>query len=188
MKARFLFATWPFPGHLYPQIAIASALCRLGHECAFYCGKDTVGLLRDEGFRCFPFSHLDEAGVERLMSSRPSEPWRITNASRLGALLREWLIDTIPDQIRDIEGDSYELAPAVDRLRSDDVGADAGARRKAPAAGCGEFFHPGLSVARPRGAAVRPRSGQLRRVATQADGRPAQTVDENLGARSAPRH
>jgi MGT family glycosyltransferase len=113
MKGRFLFAAWPFPGHLFPQIAVARAIARLGHECAFYTGRESAELVRAEGFACFPFSHVDEDAIGRLMRERPSEPWRLANISRLGLLLRRWLLDTIPDQIRDLEEILASWQPTV---------------------------------------------------------------------------
>jgi MGT family glycosyltransferase len=101
--ARFLFAAWPFHGHLFPQIAIAHALRRRGHECAFYTGNQAADVVRHEGFDCFPFKNLDEAALEALMRSRPAEPWRPKNWGRLGSLMRRWLLDTIPQQLADLE-------------------------------------------------------------------------------------
>ena len=33
--SRFLFTCWPFVGHVFPQMAIATALRRHGHEVLF---------------------------------------------------------------------------------------------------------------------------------------------------------
>ena len=101
--ARFLFAAWPFPGHLFPQIALAHALRARGHDCAFYTGEQTAPVVRDEGFPVFPFRHVDEAALDRLMRSRPAEPWRPSNGPRVTLMLRKWLLDTVPAQVRDLQ-------------------------------------------------------------------------------------
>jgi MGT family glycosyltransferase len=111
--SRFLFAGWPFPGHVFPQVAIAQVLRRRGHSCAFYTGERMAGVLRDEGFTVFAFRHLDEERLERLMRDRPAEPWRITSLPRLGTLLRRWLLDTIPQQVRDLEETMAAWGPDV---------------------------------------------------------------------------
>jgi MGT family glycosyltransferase len=112
-RSRFLFAAWPFPGHVFPHVAIAHALRRRGHECAFYTGEQIAHVLRDEGFTVFPFRHVDEGRLDRLMRARPAEPWRLTSLPRLGALLRRWLLDTIPQQVRDLEETAAAFRPDV---------------------------------------------------------------------------
>jgi UDP:flavonoid glycosyltransferase YjiC (YdhE family) len=111
--SRFLFAAWPFPGHVFPHVAIAHALRRRGHECAFYTGDRIAHVLRDEGFTVFAFRHVDEGRLERLMRDRPAEPWRVTSLPRLGTLLRRWLLDTIPQQVRDLEETVADFRPDV---------------------------------------------------------------------------
>jgi MGT family glycosyltransferase len=110
---RFLFTSWPFPGHLFPLMALAYELRQRGHECAFYTGTRVAEVVRAEGFTCFPFTHVDEAGVLDLMSARPREPWRASNIPAMMRLLRAWLIQTVPDQIRDLEAVCAEWRPEV---------------------------------------------------------------------------
>ena len=90
--ARFLITSWPFPGHIYPQIAIALALRERGHECAFYSGAKIAGVLESEGFRLFPFVKLDEDKVYETLFSpdRPSRCLDESNrsANRLSAFAR----------------------------------------------------------------------------------------------------
>ncbi len=115
--SRFLFAGWPFPGHVFPQVAVADALRRRGHACAFYTGRALAGVLRDEGFQVFEFQRVDEEALDRLMRGRPAEPWRASSLPRMAALLREWLIDTMPAQVRDLEA-------VLDSWRPDAIASD----------------------------------------------------------------
>jgi MGT family glycosyltransferase len=115
--ARFLFAAWPFHGHLFPQIALARALRLRGHDCAFYTGSQIADVVRQEGFECFTFKHVDEAALHELMRSRPSEPWRPANWARVASLMRRWLLDTIPQQLVDLEH-------IIGQWRPDVIGCD----------------------------------------------------------------
>ena len=100
---RFLFTAWPFPGHLFPLIALAGQLRDLGHECAFYTGSRGAAVVEREGFTCFRFEHVDEAAIDELMRNRPAEPWRAASLPKLGRLLQQWLLDTVRDQVADLE-------------------------------------------------------------------------------------
>jgi len=117
VRKRFLFTAWQFPGHVFPLIAKAHALSALGHECAFYTGGANVSTVREEGFECFPFRHVDEARIDRLMRERPAEPWRPSSVPRLALLMRRWLLDTLSDQVKDIDA-------IIASWRPDVIGAD----------------------------------------------------------------
>lgn len=99
VPARFLFSVWPVPGHVYPPIAIAQALRGRGHECAFYTGSRGAQVLRDEGFPTFLFQSLDEDRLYETLFSRPADP----NSLRFMAMLRKWLLGTVPQQVDDLE-------------------------------------------------------------------------------------
>jgi MGT family glycosyltransferase len=105
--ARFLFAVWPFAGHVHPSIAVAHALHARGHEIAFYSGPAVRSLVEGEGFRLFPFKKVDEARVTVLASSEfpysPSIWHRLRTARQVRSKFREWLLDTVPSQVDDIE-------------------------------------------------------------------------------------
>ena len=111
--ARFLFTAWPFPGHVNPNIAIAHALRERGHEVAFYTGAQGCNVADREGFRCFPFEQIDEARLYRIMFShrRSVPPWR--HPSRLVTVLREWLLETIPQQVADLQAVMAAWQPDV---------------------------------------------------------------------------
>lgn len=102
--ARFLFTVWSFPGHINPSMAIAQALRGRGHEVAFYTGRRAQSTVEGEGFSCFPFRHLDEERVHRLvfMTGGTLLPWK--SPSSFVSVLRDWLLATLPDQVKDQEG------------------------------------------------------------------------------------
>ena len=101
--AKFLFTAWPFSGHLHPNIAIAHALKSRGHDVAFYSGKTAASKIRNEGFGYYPFRKVDEEAVERVVFSQQHVPSLFRQPFRMIAVLREWLLDTVPDQVKDLE-------------------------------------------------------------------------------------
>lgn len=100
---RILFTVWPFTGHIHPNVAVARAVRAAGHEVAFYTGRAVHSSLGAEGFECFALEAVDEGrlaelvlGADGLMGSRLS-PWRFK------ALWKEWVLGTVPAQLRDLE-------------------------------------------------------------------------------------
>ncbi len=104
---RFLFAVWPFSGHVNPALAIAHALDARGHEVAFYSGSGVQSLIAGEGFHFFPFRNVDEKRVTELAANDfpyATSLWhRLRTARRMQSKFREWLLDTIPQQVDDLE-------------------------------------------------------------------------------------
>lgn len=99
--ARFLLTVWPFPSHYFPMIAIARALRERGHDVAFYTGGRARPTIEGEGFPCFAFQSVDDDHVDDIMFSRDHfATWRLP--LRLRALLRAWLLDTLPGQMQDL--------------------------------------------------------------------------------------
>lgn len=115
--ARFLITTWHFPGHLYPQIAIAHALHARGHEVAFYSGPGTAGILATEGFRLFPFRSLSEAHVEQVLFTGDRAAAHPRAGHRYAEVMRRWMVDTIPAQVSDLESILRDFQP--DAIASD---------------------------------------------------------------------
>ena len=115
--ARFLFSMWPFAGHLHPALAVAIALRDRGHDVAFYTGASANELIEGEGFLVFRFSAVDESNVKRLASSEfpyVSSMWeRIRTAPKIQRKFREWLLDTVPDQITDLDRVMEQWRPDV---------------------------------------------------------------------------
>lgn len=105
--ARFLFTVWPFAGHVHPSVAIGHALRARGHEVGFYTGAAVRSVVEGEGFRFFPFHKVNEARTSALASSEfpysPSLWHRLRTAKRLQANFREWLLDTVPQQVEDLD-------------------------------------------------------------------------------------
>ncbi|MGH2541433.1 MAG: glycosyltransferase, partial [Ardenticatenaceae bacterium] len=111
--ARFLFTVWHYAGHFYPTVAIAKALRERGHECAFYTGPSACRVVADEGFRCFPFQHVDEAMVDSIIKSQQRGSLEWDGLLRFRGTLRQWLIGTLPAQVRDIAGIIADWQPDV---------------------------------------------------------------------------
>jgi len=108
---RFLFGLWPFPGHLHPNIAIAHALRGRGNDVAFYTGIQARTKVEGEGFAFFPFRAVDEQHIDTLMFSQHQVPSLIKRPLRMIDLYRGWLLDTVPDQVSDLEGIMKQWRP-----------------------------------------------------------------------------
>jgi len=100
--AKFLFTVWPFPGHLHPNVAIAHALVRRGHDAAFYTGGSVTASLEGEGFQCFPFRHVNETQVTDAILALDAMSLEWWKAARQKQLLRDWLLGTVDAQLRDL--------------------------------------------------------------------------------------
>jgi MGT family glycosyltransferase len=102
---RFLITVWPFTGHLLPQLSIAVALRERGHDVAFYSGETARAPIEQEGFELFAFEQLDEERVLHTVRAIDSGGGRSRpGGGRLLPLLRDWLVETIPDQVADLRG------------------------------------------------------------------------------------
>ncbi|MGD1057744.1 MAG: glycosyltransferase [Solirubrobacteraceae bacterium] len=100
---RFLITLWPFTGHLLPQLSIAMALRERGHEVAFYSGEAVRDPIEREGFELFPFQRLDQERAFASMRAVDTGDRRARpGKGRLLPLLRDWLVETIPDQVADL--------------------------------------------------------------------------------------
>ena len=95
-----------------PQIAVANALRARGHEVAFYCGaaeRKGVGIRKD--IACF----RSPKWTRRIWTRCSSAPERHSSSPSGGfsfaTLLREWMIESIPDQVADLEAILQEWKP-----------------------------------------------------------------------------
>ncbi len=141
---RVLFTVWSFPGHINPTMAIAHALRARGHQVAFSTGRRASELVERQGMTCLPFQRVDEDRVyEAAFSSRSRS--LLTRAG----VLRKWLVETLPDQIRDQQA-------ALDAWQPDAVVCDVTMwgpplflreLRQAPVAICS--FAPGCMIPSP---------------------------------------
>ncbi len=101
--ARFLFTYWPFPGEIYQPLSIALALQARGHSIAFYTGARVQLVLEEQGCTVFPFQDLDEAKVWDAFVGLESSAADWRSARSLVTFLRRWLVDSLPDQVSDLQ-------------------------------------------------------------------------------------
>jgi MGT family glycosyltransferase len=110
--AKFLFTVWPFPGHIYPNLAIARDLHELGHEVAFYTGASVRAVLVGD-ILCFPFQRVEEAEVDRIVRALDALSLQWWRARRRKELLREWLLGTVEKQLADLSAVLARWRPDV---------------------------------------------------------------------------
>jgi len=100
--ARFLLTCWPISGHLYPNIALAHALRKRGHEVGIYTGPSAQAVVRGEGFEFFPFHKVDGKKFDRILYNADDfGGWWKQRRDRL-VRYREWLLGMLPDQVEDV--------------------------------------------------------------------------------------
>jgi MGT family glycosyltransferase len=103
MSRRILITLWPFTGHLLPQLSIAIALRERGHEVAFYSGEAVRATIEQEGFELFAFDRVDQERAFTSMRAVDTGDRRARpGGGRLLPILRDWLVETIPDQVADL--------------------------------------------------------------------------------------
>jgi MGT family glycosyltransferase len=117
VMSRFLFTTWPFPGHVIPHVTIAQALIGHGHECAFYTGSRAGKVLNTEGIRHFPFRRLNEDELWKLLFEEQSGFIHWRDFSRFQGLMRSWLLETLSSQVED-------LLPILEEWKPDAIVCD----------------------------------------------------------------
>jgi MGT family glycosyltransferase len=104
--SRFLITCWPFVGHLYPQISVAHALRERGHDVAVYTHESVRGIVEGEGFRFFPFDHVDARRYERIHALEaevpPNQPKYKTLSVAMTAY-RDMLSGSIPEMVADLQ-------------------------------------------------------------------------------------
>ena len=119
---RVLLACQPIPGHLNPNLAVAGALRDRGHQVAIYTGTLARGAVEQLGVRFFPFRPaMDDLLTQAMLPANGSSPAARASTDRRGflrvralnAALREWLLDSIPFQVRDLDGVIEAFRPDV---------------------------------------------------------------------------
>ncbi|MGE3817852.1 MAG: glycosyltransferase [Isosphaeraceae bacterium] len=111
---RFLFTTWPFPGHVHPHLSVAGALRSRGHEVAFYTGTGVSGLVEGEGFEIFPFRNVDEVPIwKHIQELEATAPIDRTPLPLVRTVFREWLAGTVRGQAADVKRIVGEWRPDV---------------------------------------------------------------------------
>lgn len=101
--AKFLFTGWPYPGCLHPQMAVARALAERGHAIGFYNGSSARVLIEGQSFRHFAFGHDLDEHISWLVASPSGLGRRMRWPWEMLPLLRAWCLETIPQQIRDLQ-------------------------------------------------------------------------------------
>jgi UDP:flavonoid glycosyltransferase YjiC (YdhE family) len=113
-KQRFLFACWPFVGHINPYLSVATALRDLGHDVAFYTGETARRTVEREGFTIWPFQYVsEELAYERVGAVDTASPGDRPGSTRVLRAFQDWLVGTIPDQVADLEPILEQWQPDV---------------------------------------------------------------------------
>jgi MGT family glycosyltransferase len=119
---RVLLTAQPIPGHLNPNLALATALRARGHQVAFYSGSLAAPAIERLGMRCFTFQPGMDAIITRnVLPSEGGSPAARASTDRRGylrvgalnAALREWLLDTVPHQVSDLDDILATFRPDV---------------------------------------------------------------------------
>src|ERR1035441_5164475 len=100
--SRFLLTCWSYTGHLFHGINIGRALRERGHEVAFYSAPKTAQMFADEGFTFFPFEKLDEEAMSDILFA-PNRERSVKDMLQFTRTLQSYLLDTIPQQVEDLE-------------------------------------------------------------------------------------
>ena len=117
MTPRVLFACWPFEGHLFPQLSVAAELRDRGAGVAFYSGESARGAVESEGHELFPLQRT-EGAWRRIQDRERAEGGRRPSLRLQRQAFRDWLIESIPDQVAD-------LNEVLERFAADVIVADA---------------------------------------------------------------
>jgi MGT family glycosyltransferase len=112
--ARFLITCWSFPGHVFQPLAVARVLREHGHECAFYSGPRAARTVEGENFPFFSYGKAEEDAMYDFMfgsSQTRTVNWR--TMMQFATTIQGWLLDTVPQQIRDLEPILAQWRPDV---------------------------------------------------------------------------
>jgi UDP:flavonoid glycosyltransferase YjiC (YdhE family) len=112
VSPRVLFCCWPFEGHVFPQLSIALAVRERGGEAAFFTEREFGAVVEREGMPLFGFERVEGAwrqvrARERAVGGR-RQSLRVAHQA-----FRQWLVETIPDQVEDLRAVIAEWEPDV---------------------------------------------------------------------------
>jgi len=112
--ARFLITCWSFPGHVFQPLAVARVLREHGHECAFYSGPRAARTVEGQDFPFFPSDKAAEDNMYDFMFA-PGQArtvnWR--TMMQFASTIQGWLLDTVPQQVRELEPILAQWRPDV---------------------------------------------------------------------------
>lgn len=113
MSARVLLTCWPFPGHVFPHMSIALALRARGCDVAFYTAETWRETVEAEGFTFFPFRAVRPERWERIHRLEERAGGR-RQSMRVGhQAFRNWLVESIPEQVADLQAVIDDWRPDV---------------------------------------------------------------------------
>jgi len=102
--ARFLITCWSFPGHVFQPLAVARVLRERGHECAFYSGPRAARVVEGENFPLFPSDKAaEDAMYDFMFAPGQTRTVNLRTMLHFTTTLQGWLLDTIPQQVADLE-------------------------------------------------------------------------------------
>ena len=110
---RILFTCWPFEGHVFPQMAIATVLHDQGHEVAFYTAPTARRLIEPHGIRVYPFQRVSPQHWEEVQDSERRTAAKGQSLRVERQAFRSWLVESIPDQLADLDEVLRDFAPDV---------------------------------------------------------------------------
>jgi MGT family glycosyltransferase len=84
-----------------------------GHECALYTGSAGGAPAKAEGLTWFPFRALDDAWFDRLIYGKTFSRIRALQMAQLNKRVQALILESIPDQVRDIKQISEQWRPDV---------------------------------------------------------------------------
>lgn len=119
-KLRVLITSQVIPGHLNPMLAVGAQLRDRGHEIAFYTGARAEPKVVARGYPIFRMNpdadrHLegiiypDDHGGASTVADRPS----LFDLGAPARAMKAWFLETIPQQVEDLEGAIAEFRPDV---------------------------------------------------------------------------
>lgn len=119
---RLLLACQAIAGHLNPNLALAGALAKRGHCVAFYSGVLAREAVEAEGYCFFPYNPSMDSLLSKVLlpangssaaSRIATKRWLLFRTRELNATMKEWLLETIPQQVDDLTRICQEFQPDV---------------------------------------------------------------------------
>ena len=117
MSARVLFACWPFEGHVFPHISVATAVREAGGSVGFYSGDRARDAIASQGFELVGFDRVEGAWL-RVHEREQTVGGRRQSLRVQREAFRDWLVESIPGQVAD-------LRHVIDRFEPDVIVSDA---------------------------------------------------------------
>ncbi len=111
---RFLLATWPFLGCVYPFLSLANALTERGHDVAIWSGERARPILDGQNVDFFPFRTMPEDQVWATVIKAESGARAMWRRPALAYhTFRDWLAGTVEQQVADLSDIAAAWRPDV---------------------------------------------------------------------------